>query len=85
MASGALLQEMKQLTDEAEASEIVMLQGFNWESHKAGKGNWYGIVESKARGPACKHHRFEAEKRLFRASRDVLGLGKTLLSSVSPI
>ena len=23
--------------------------GFNWESHKAGKGNWYGIVESKAR------------------------------------
>jgi len=28
----------------------LQLQGFNWESHQAGKGNWYGIVESKV-GP----------------------------------
>ena len=24
-----------------------MLQAFNWESHKAGRGDWYGIVASK--------------------------------------
>lgn len=47
LASGALLQEMKNITDAADASDTVLLQGFNWESHQAGKGNWYGIVESK--------------------------------------
>jgi len=47
MASGTLLEAMKKITDYADPSEVVMLQGFNWESHKAGKGNWYGIVKTK--------------------------------------
>eukprot|EP00971_Amphidinium_carterae_P225755 4477478-Amphidinium_carterae.1 len=38
---------MKDITDYADPSKTVMLQGFNWESWKAGKGNWYGIVKSK--------------------------------------
>ncbi|CAE7310762.1 AMY1.2 [Symbiodinium necroappetens] len=47
VASAALLEEMAKITEYADPSHTVMLQGFNWESHKAGKGNWYGIVESK--------------------------------------
>ncbi|CAJ1385428.1 unnamed protein product [Effrenium voratum] len=47
MTSGTLLKEMQKITDYADPSDTVMLQGFNWESHKAGKGNWYGVVESK--------------------------------------
>ncbi|CAK9017825.1 unnamed protein product [Durusdinium trenchii] len=47
LASGVLLEEMKNITDHADASQTVLLQGFNWESHQAGKGNWYGIIESK--------------------------------------
>ncbi|CAL1146851.1 unnamed protein product, partial [Cladocopium goreaui] len=67
--SGDWRVEMKNITDAADASDTVLLQGglsqrlensamvlkscyqltagFNWESHQAGKGNWYGIVESK--------------------------------------
>jgi len=47
VASATLLEEMAKITEYADPSHTVMLQGFNWESHKAGKGNWYGIVESK--------------------------------------
>ncbi|CAE7202391.1 AMY1.4 [Symbiodinium natans] len=47
IASSTLIEEMAKITDYADPSGTVMLQGFNWESHKAGKGNWYGIVESK--------------------------------------
>ncbi|CAE7689612.1 AMY1.6 [Symbiodinium pilosum] len=47
VASTTLIEEMAKITDYADPSHTVMLQGFNWESHKAGKGNWYGIVESK--------------------------------------
>mmetsp|Transcript_59016 Transcript_59016/g.140933 ORF Transcript_59016/g.140933 Transcript_59016/m.140933 type:complete len:668 (-) Transcript_59016:172-2175(-) len=47
MESSSLLQEMKDITDYADPSHTVLLQGFNWESWKAGKGNWYGIVKSK--------------------------------------
>lgn len=45
--STTLLEEMSKITDYAEPSETVMLQAFNWESHQAGKGDWYGIVASK--------------------------------------
>lgn len=30
-------------------ARFVSPRGFNWESHQAGKGNWYGIIESKVR------------------------------------
>eukprot|EP00929_Paragymnodinium_shiwhaense_P012461 TRINITY_DN11967_c0_g1_i1.p1 TRINITY_DN11967_c0_g1~~TRINITY_DN11967_c0_g1_i1.p1 ORF type:complete len:1741 (-),score=483.75 TRINITY_DN11967_c0_g1_i1:336-5558(-) len=49
MESGCLLEEMKKITDYADPSDIVMLQGFNWESWKAGKGDWYGTVKSKVK------------------------------------
>jgi len=48
MQSGCLLDEMKKITEYADPSETVLLQGFNWESHVAGKGNWYGIVKANA-------------------------------------
>lgn len=47
MKSTTLLEEMTKITDYANPSETVMLQAFNWESHKAGRGDWYGIVASK--------------------------------------
>eukprot|EP00928_Gymnodinium_smaydae_P050054 TRINITY_DN3366_c0_g6_i1.p1 TRINITY_DN3366_c0_g6~~TRINITY_DN3366_c0_g6_i1.p1 ORF type:complete len:1786 (+),score=300.32 TRINITY_DN3366_c0_g6_i1:41-5359(+) len=47
MASGSLLAEMQKITSFADPSETIMLQGFNWESHKAGKGDWYKVVASK--------------------------------------
>lgn len=47
MKSGMLLEEMKKITDYADASRTFLLQGFNWESWRAGGGDWYGIVASK--------------------------------------
>ena len=47
MKSTTLLEEMSKITDYANPSETVMLQAFNWESHKAGRGDWYSIVASK--------------------------------------
>eukprot|EP00913_Durusdinium_trenchii_P006734 g6330.t1 len=32
---------------EMEPGEDVLLQAFNWESHQAGRGDWYSIVGSK--------------------------------------
>jgi len=47
VSSHTLLQEMQEITDYADPSRTVMLQAFNWESHQAGKGDWYSIVASK--------------------------------------
>ena len=47
VSSHTLLQEMQEITDYADPSKTVMLQAFNWESHQAGKGDWYSIVASK--------------------------------------
>lgn len=44
LPSGTLLQEMEQITDVADMSDVVLLQGFNWESWRAGGGDWYGLV-----------------------------------------
>lgn len=48
MQSRDLLKEMKGITDFADPSDTIMLQGFNWESHKAGKGDWWGILAANA-------------------------------------
>jgi len=45
--SGCLLEAMAEITNFADKSNIVLLQGFNWESWRAGSGDWYGVVESK--------------------------------------
>lgn len=45
--SGCLLEEMRKVTDYADPSNTVLLQGFNWNSWEAGKGDWYSIVASK--------------------------------------
>eukprot|EP00746_Dinoflagellata_sp_MGD_P128368 gnl/MRDRNA2_/MRDRNA2_62752_c0_seq1.p1 gnl/MRDRNA2_/MRDRNA2_62752_c0~~gnl/MRDRNA2_/MRDRNA2_62752_c0_seq1.p1 ORF type:complete len:830 (+),score=120.61 gnl/MRDRNA2_/MRDRNA2_62752_c0_seq1:74-2563(+) len=45
--SNSLLEQMREITDFAEPSQTILLQGFNWESWKAGKGDWYSIVASK--------------------------------------
>lgn len=50
MASGALLKGMQDITDFADPSSTIMLQGFNWESHKAGKGDWWGILAANVEG-----------------------------------
>jgi len=48
MESGCLLEQMKQITDFADPSKTVMLQGFNWESWHASKTeDWYSIVGHK--------------------------------------
>merc|ERR1719316_2162059 len=47
MESGALLEQMKDITEAADPSTTVMLQGFNWESWQAGRGDWYGILADK--------------------------------------
>jgi len=47
MASSALLTEMQNVTDFADPSKTVMLQGFNWEAWRGGGGDWYGIVRDK--------------------------------------
>ena len=47
MQSTTLIAEMSKITDYADPSETIMLQAFNWESHQAGKGDWYSIVASK--------------------------------------
>jgi alpha-amylase len=47
MPSGSLLEAMKEITDFADKSNVVMLQGFNWESWRSGSGDWYGVVASK--------------------------------------
>ena len=47
VSSHTLLKEMQEITDYADPSGTVMLQAFNWESHQAGKGDWYSIVASK--------------------------------------
>jgi len=44
LPSGTLVQEMEEITDAADMSEVVLLQGFNWESWRAGGGDWYGLV-----------------------------------------
>lgn len=36
---------MSELTMPAEPSKTVLLQGFNWESHIAGGGDWYSVVQ----------------------------------------
>mmetsp|Transcript_106076 Transcript_106076/g.188657 ORF Transcript_106076/g.188657 Transcript_106076/m.188657 type:complete len:864 (+) Transcript_106076:49-2640(+) len=48
MASGSLIEQMSEITDYANPSRTFMLQGFNWESWRAGSGDWYGLVGEKA-------------------------------------
>lgn len=47
LASQSLLEQMKDITNFANPSRTIMLQGFNWESWDAGKGDWYSIVANK--------------------------------------
>ena len=59
---------MTKITDYADPSTTVMLQAFNWESHQAGKGNWYGIVESKV--DMLKDTRFRMETKFGQTKSD---------------
>eukprot|EP00928_Gymnodinium_smaydae_P053487 TRINITY_DN37464_c0_g1_i1.p1 TRINITY_DN37464_c0_g1~~TRINITY_DN37464_c0_g1_i1.p1 ORF type:complete len:648 (+),score=45.33 TRINITY_DN37464_c0_g1_i1:47-1945(+) len=45
--SDTLLNEMKQITNYADASNMLVVQGFNWESWRDGGGRWYDVVRSK--------------------------------------
>jgi len=45
MPSGSLLANMKEIIAAADLSNVVLLQGFNWESWRAGGGDWYGVVK----------------------------------------
>mmetsp|Transcript_36477 Transcript_36477/g.77584 ORF Transcript_36477/g.77584 Transcript_36477/m.77584 type:complete len:786 (+) Transcript_36477:78-2435(+) len=44
MPSGSLLEQMAEVIEEADKNSIVLMQGFNWESWRAGGGDWYSIV-----------------------------------------
>mmetsp|Transcript_120077 Transcript_120077/g.299536 ORF Transcript_120077/g.299536 Transcript_120077/m.299536 type:complete len:767 (-) Transcript_120077:206-2506(-) len=47
MPSGSLLESMKEIIESADKNKTVMLQGFNWESWRAGGGDWYSVIGKK--------------------------------------
>mmetsp|Transcript_66095 Transcript_66095/g.215010 ORF Transcript_66095/g.215010 Transcript_66095/m.215010 type:complete len:785 (+) Transcript_66095:111-2465(+) len=44
MPSGSLLEKMEEVIGSADKDSIVLLQGFNWESWRAGAGDWYSVI-----------------------------------------
>eukprot|EP00445_Apocalathium_hangoei_P003393 CAMPEP_0203857456 /NCGR_PEP_ID=MMETSP0359-20131031/10736_1 /ASSEMBLY_ACC=CAM_ASM_000338 /TAXON_ID=268821 /ORGANISM="Scrippsiella Hangoei, Strain SHTV-5" /LENGTH=365 /DNA_ID=CAMNT_0050774153 /DNA_START=43 /DNA_END=1136 /DNA_ORIENTATION=- len=44
MPSGSLLEKMEEVIGTANKDSIVLLQGFNWESWRAGAGDWYSVI-----------------------------------------
>lgn len=47
MKSTQLIERMAKITDTVDPSKMVMLQGFNWESWRAGGGDFYSAVGKK--------------------------------------
>ncbi|CAE7255392.1 AMY1.4 [Symbiodinium natans] len=44
MKSTHLIERMAKITDTVDASKMVLLQGFNWESWRSGGGDWYSVI-----------------------------------------
>eukprot|EP00437_Effrenium_voratum_P019463 CAMPEP_0181446782 /NCGR_PEP_ID=MMETSP1110-20121109/26285_1 /TAXON_ID=174948 /ORGANISM="Symbiodinium sp., Strain CCMP421" /LENGTH=702 /DNA_ID=CAMNT_0023570877 /DNA_START=28 /DNA_END=2136 /DNA_ORIENTATION=- len=47
MKSTHLIERMAKITETVDPSKMVLLQGFNWESWRAGGGDYYSVVAKK--------------------------------------